>query len=382
MVLATDKKQARVIMRYVSALLENVPMLEAQIVRTGAEPIELGNRIVIEIQAASFRGVRGYTVVAALCDEIAFWRSDESANPDAEILDALRPAMATIPNSLLIGLSSPYAKRGVLYEAWRDHYGKDSDVLVWQADTRTMNPSIDPAIITRAYDRDPVSAAAEYGAQFRSDVAAFIDRESLDGLVVSETVLPPDSSREYVAFTDPSGGRADAFTLAIAHNEDGRAILDCLVEHKPPFSPENVVADMAGVLKRYSVSRVTGDRYGGEFPRELFQKQGIAYDVADMNRSELYLELLPALTSGTVQLLDDSRLLTQLCALERRTSRSGRDIIDHPPGGHDDLANAAAGALVLAGNNAPIDMAFFVEASKAAPTLESVDVDYGVTDYF
>ncbi|WP_148360629.1 hypothetical protein [Acidisphaera rubrifaciens] len=47
-----------------------------------------------------------------------------------------------------------------------------------------------------------------------------------------------------------------------------------------------------------------------------------------------------------MRLLDVPRLTAQLCALERRTARGGRDSIDHAPGAHDDLANAAAGALV------------------------------------
>jgi hypothetical protein len=48
-------------------------------------------------------------------------------------------------------------------------------------------------------------------------------------------------------------------------------------------------------------------------------------------------------------LLDDDRLVRQLTGLERRVSRGvNRDNIDHPPGAHDDLANAVAGALVLA----------------------------------
>jgi hypothetical protein len=47
-------------------------------------------------------------------------------------------------------------------------------------------------------------------------------------------------------------------------------------------------------------------------------------------------------------LLDNSKLVAQLVGLERRTVRSGRDSIDHGPGGHDDLANAAAGALLSA----------------------------------
>ena len=52
--------------------------------------------------------------------------------------------------------------------------------------------------------------------------------------------------------------------------------------------------------------------------------------------------------SRRCELLDHQRLLTQLCGLERRTGRgTGRDNIDHVPGGHDDIANAAAGALTL-----------------------------------
>ena len=381
MVLATDKKQARVIMRYVSALLENVPMLAAQIVRTGAGSIELGNRIVIEIQAASFRGVRGYTVVAALCDEIAFWRSDESANPDKEILAALRPAMSTIPNSLLIGLSSPYAKRGVLYESYRDHFGQDSNVLVWQADTQTMNPAINPQVIEDAYTRDPTHAAAEYGAQFRSDLETFVPREVLDDAVATGVhELPYNSNYQYVAFTDPSGGSKDSFTLAIAHDEEGTAMLDCVAEHKPPFSPDAVVKDFAQILKRYHINSVTGDRYGGEFPRELFSKNDIRYELAEYNRSELYLELLPALMSGTVQLLENKKLLNQLAQLERRTARSGKDAVDHPPGGHDDLANSVAGALNLAIGSQAMSCKDLIELNAGVPATINASYDAALTE--
>jgi hypothetical protein len=61
--------------------------------------------------------VRGRTVAAALLDEVAFWRSEESANPDAEVLAALRPSMLTIPNSPLLAISTPYSRRGVVWQA-------------------------------------------------------------------------------------------------------------------------------------------------------------------------------------------------------------------------------------------------------------------------
>ena len=118
-----------------------------------------------------------------------------------------------------------------------------------------------------------------------------------------------------------------------------------LRERKPPFSPDDVTAEFAGVLKAYRLRRVCGDRYGGEWPRERFKVHGVTYEPADKPKSDIYRDVLPLLNSDKADLLDSPRLLAQLCGLERRTARSGRDSIDHAPGAHDDLANAAAGAL-------------------------------------
>ena len=156
-VLAVDKGQARAIFRFVIGLLRAVPMLEPLIVKRDTETIELSNRVVIEIATASFRSTRGYSYAAVLCDEVAFWRSDEtSLNPDVEILRALRPGLATIPGSMLLIASSPYSQRGELYNAFRRHFGRDdARVLVWKASTAEMNPSIDKRIIAEAYEDDP-----------------------------------------------------------------------------------------------------------------------------------------------------------------------------------------------------------------------------------
>jgi hypothetical protein len=358
LVLASDRRQARVIFRYARAFLEEVPLLADLVEKVTAEEIELSNRVTLEISAASFRSVRGYAVIAALCDETAYWRSDESANPDREILDALRPAMATVPGAMLLCASSPYARRGALWEAYRRWHGQDgAPVLTWRAATRTMNPTVPERVIAAAYERDPQAAAAEFGAEFRSDIASFVSREVIDAATVpGRFELPRISAYRYVGFVDPSGGAHDAMTLAIAHREGDLAVLDAVREVRPPFSPEATVADFATLLKSYGVSRVTGDKYAGEWPREAFRAHGISYDIADRARSDLYKELLPALNSGKVELLDVPRLGAQLAGLERRTARGGRDSIDHAPNGHDDLANAAAGALLLAGKAGGYDV--------------------------
>lgn len=126
---------------------------------------------------------------------------------------------------------------------------------------------------------------------------------------------------------------------------------ECANVASPPFSPEETVADFADRLRRYGIRTVVGDKFGGEWPAERFRTHRIAYAAAAQTKAQLYGELLPLLTSQAVQLVDDRRLVAQLLALERRTAWGGRDTIDHPPGGHDDVANAAAGALVLAAAN-------------------------------
>jgi hypothetical protein len=112
-----------------------------------------------------------------------------------------------------------------------------------------------------------------------------------------------------------------------------------------------VTAEFSRVFKSYHVTEIEGDRYAGEWPREEFQRHGVHYRIAEKSKNELYLELLPALMSAQAELLDNPRLNVQLTGLERRTGRL-HDSIDHPPGSHDDVANAVAGALcqVLAWN--------------------------------
>ena len=347
-VIAADRRQARTILRYVGAMLNGIELLKDMLEREVADGFDLSNATTIEVGTASSRSTRGYTYGAVICDELAFWRNDEtSAEPDFEILDAIRPGLASIPGSMLIGASSPYARRGALWEAFRKWWGRVGEPLVWKGSTREMNPTIKQSVIDRATERDEASARAEYGAEFRTDVEALFTREAVARVVDLGVLERPYSSKHrYEAFVDPSGGSADSMTLAIAHREGGAGVLDLVREIKPPFSPDATVKEFADLLKLYHLSSVTGDRYGGEWPREVFRNHGVTYQLAEMTRSELYLAMLPAVNSGRTSLLDVPRLENQLVNLERRTSRGGKDSVDHPPGGHDDVANAVAGALV------------------------------------
>ena len=109
-----------------------------------------------------------------------------------------------------------------------------------------------------------------------------------------------------------------------------------------------MVKDFSAVLKSYGLTSALGDNYGGEWPKAEFAKRGISYELCEYTKSELYLGMVPVVCSRRVELLDSEKLKNELRRLERRTARNGRESIDHPPKGSDDIANAVAGACWLA----------------------------------
>jgi hypothetical protein len=332
---------------------------------------ELTNSVDVAISTNSFRSVRGRPILCAILDETAFWRDETSANPDEETYKALRPALASIPGSIIIGISSPYRKSGLLYKKFKEHYGRDGDVLVIRAPTRTLNPLIDQEIIDEAMAEDPAAARAEWGAEFRDDIAGFADVALIEGSVeYGVTVRPPRAGVRYRSGCDPSGGARDSFTCAIAHDEGNIAILDCVVEIKAPFNPTSATEQIAETLKSYGLTETVGDKYAAEWVVDAFAKCGIKYSHSERDRSSIYLDCLPLFTSGRVRLLDNKRLVNQFGSLERRTSSIGKDRVDHGPGGHDDVCNSAALALVL-GGDAPMIITPEFAAEFAALTRRS-----------
>src|SRR5262245_29985579 len=348
--IAPDQKQAAIVLDYCTAAFEQSPILKQLIDSRTADALRLNNGIGIEVRSSNFRRLRGPTYIAVIADEAAFWYSDEfSSNTDTEILNAVRPGLATTSGPLIIA-SSPYAKRGILWEAHKKHYGPTGDaaILVAQGTSRTFNPSLKQSIVDRALERDRSAAAAEYLAQFRSDIETFVPYEVVVSCVGDHSEMAPLTDHApYYAFVDPSGGSADSFTMAISHRDGERLIIDALREVQPPFSPEQVIDDFASLIRAYGIARVVGDRDAGEFPREQFRKRGIHYAVAEKPKSDLFRDLLPLLNSGRIVLPKPDRLINQLTGLERRTSRAGKDSIDHSPCQHDDLANSVAGAADL-----------------------------------
>jgi len=349
--LGVDRDQAKVCFNYCLAFFEQ-PMLAPLVKRTTHDSIELTNNIALEITTADRRRVRGRTVICAILDEVSHWRSENSSNPDEDIYQSIKPAMATIPNAFLLGISSPYSRRGLLYRKLTDNWAKSGNVLAAKAPTWVMNPNLprDGDFIAGEYEKDPAWASGEYGAEWREDIESFVGIDAVRACIESGTrERLPERRNRYTAFCDVAGGSGqDSYTLAIAHRDGDTTILDCIREAKPPFSPEAVTEEFADLAKKYRITKVFGDRFGGEMPRELWRRHGINYEPAPKSKSQIYVDFLPLLNSGAVDLLEHDKLINQLVSLERRRTRGGRDSIDHSPGGHDDIANSVCGALVTA----------------------------------
>jgi hypothetical protein len=292
--LALNQQQAQISFRHAAAIFDSVPLLRELIVSRTANTLSLSNGVDLEVRAASAAGLRGITTVAVIGDEAAHWRTDEgSVNSDVEVLSAVRPSLLTTGGPMII-ISSPYGESGVLYEAYKDHYGKgDSDTLVVHGTSRDFNANLPQAEIDAELKKDPARAASEYLAQFRAPEAGFVTAKIVDACIVPYRHELPPQGEAYTAFVDVSGGMRDGHACALAFRDpvDGVVTLACAREIKSS-NTESVVAEFATLLRAYGVSSVWSDRYGSSWVTDAFSRYGIRLQYSPKTRSELYLEML------------------------------------------------------------------------------------------
>jgi hypothetical protein len=349
-VISPTRAQAQIVKDYVAGYFAASPILRGEVADVTADEIRLRNGNVICTLSQDYRTLRGRTLLLAVLDEASFLRDETSSTPDIEAARALLPGLATTGGMLVI-LSSPYRRAGLLYQLHRDHFGKDSaDVLVVAGPSILFNPTLDAELIQAARESDFEAAKSEWLGEWRSDLAAFLDDSTIDAAVDRSRPLelPPRAGLNYVAFADMSAGRHDASTICIAHSEPGHVVADVVRGRPAPHDPAAVACDFAALATEYGCRTVIGDNFAGDWVANAFRAAGVEYQRAERTRSELYLEGLPLFARGLASIPDHGQLLRELRLLERRTARSGQDRVDHGASGSDDYANSLFGAMVLA----------------------------------
>ncbi len=347
--LAVDRAQARIVLDYIRAYFQRIPALKELVVSERDELLELNNGTEIIVASNNFRSIRGKTFCVVIFDEVCYWRDENFANPDREVYESVMPGFATLhDDALLIGISTPYQRAGLAYEKWERSYGKDdSNTLIIQAPTLALNPTLDKSSIDTALERDPERAKAEWLAEWRDHESSFLPAQLIQSAVDPGVYARrPDFHMSYVGFVDAAGGAGrDSFCACVAHSDNGTIFVDAIFERTPPFSPAETTSEIASLFHEYNVHTILGDRFAGGWPVEAFSQHAITYEQSKLNRSELYQNCISLFTSGRVRLLDNQKLVDQFSGLRRKTQPGGREEINHANGAHDDLSNAAAGAI-------------------------------------
>lgn len=351
---ASDLGQANDDLDLAKKLVRQNPMLaDAVLIKSNIIELKDGTGFIEILPAKDAQGLHGKTYLFLVVDEL-------HTQKDYKLLEALE-LDRTRPDAMqwFASYASMYRHKGVpLVDIQRQHETKsDPRLLVsWYAGTieeacpslnTPYGPTMDDIEDAKRSLPSWIFRRLYLNLPGQPDDAAFDAERVEDAVVANRIVLPPEPGTQYVAFCDLSGGGGDDATLAIAHEHNGVAVLDCLIDQGPrtngTFSPEQTVEKFSGTSKAYGCSSVVGDRYAAQWPVQAFAKHGITYKPAELNRSQLYAAFEPLLNSGKVELLDHPKLMQQLVGLIRKSEK-----IDHASGDHDDHSNAAAGVLVSA----------------------------------
>lgn len=388
---ATDQRGTRIAFSYIKDYLTNSSLLGSMVEEVLSLEIQLTNRVSILCFPCTLRSLRGWSIPAAVMDEVGFFRLEGQADSDTEIQASIRRGMVSFPSTRLVKVSTPYMKSGLLHDDFKNYFGKDSeDVLVWRAPSTLMNPSLVQQRLERERRLDPQRFEREYMAEFAEDLESFLPTAWIDAAVVEgRHELPPMPGMNYVAACDPSGGGADSFTLAIVHTEgdepNPKIIQDVSKGWRrsrgQTVDLEGVVAEIAATLKGYGVHEVLGDRYAGQWVRQAFEREGISYREAE-EKSRYYIELEPLFAQGRIEILDHPQLARELRLLEKRPRPGGKTIVDHPSGGHDDRANSLALAVMQALQGGSWELQSFDRPAEDLPQFSDAFSTVGRGDPF
>ena len=201
LVLATNIKQARTIFRYIRALLTRVPMLARMIERADGRRVRPEQRC----HHRNSRLHRTGAFVATRSSPRCATRS-HSGRPTMPPSPTMKCSMRCVPPwrryrmrcCSVPARPTPDAVRCTM------RIGGTSASMVtrfWcgSRQRRTMNPTVPQAVIDAAMERDPAYAAAEYGAEFRTDVETFVLREAAEACVIARRARAAAAAQRHLS---------------------------------------------------------------------------------------------------------------------------------------------------------------------------------------
>lgn len=311
------------------------------------------SRVRVKVGAASKRTTRGSAICTLLCDEIAFWNlAEDAADPDTEILRAVRPALAQFgKHGTIIKLSSPGIKQGVLYDEWLRREALKQDLIQFKAPSWVWNTIIPVDWFKEELRTDPDGFDTEIRANFVDSISNFILPEFVDMCILKgiNFIAPTDEKGVTYSAAIDAAFKKDRFAFAVvAHNEN--RVTTHVIKYwegtkKKPVQAFEVAEYIRNVCKEFGLSEVTGDQHSFQPLREIFQQYGINLVENTFTltyKKKIYFGLKRLIHNRQMDLLDIPLLAKEIKELQVEQTSTGQIRIGHPIGGSDDLSDSLA----------------------------------------
>lgn len=334
---ANDKEQAEIVYQVISNYTTTLDYFSDSLVhdtktyqrfqtasdveKFGKGDIKNGGRgtLTVTFKSSVAKGLRGRGNIIVILDEIAFF-GDDGKSSAKEIYRAITPATAQfspkdpkdrrVPSGPTEGkvilISSPDAKQGFFYRQYQTSLsgGKASrDMLMIQAPTWEVNPTLDPEYYETEYAKDPVAFDTEHGAQFSDRVRGWIEdaRDLTDCIIPDLKPLPRGNPREPFFGGLDFGIAKDGTSISLTHLVDGRIQLGYheiwypgrkwedvnphLIGPLVPYARtledvdrldiDEIVAWLEALSKRFYIERGVMDQYAGHIFEQKLHKAGL-----------------------------------------------------------------------------------------------------------
>jgi len=358
-----------------------IPFIEKT--NSGTEYIQY-SRVTIKVGAASKKTIRGRAIPVLLCDEIAFWGTEENAaERDEDILRAARPSLLQFKDkSLLMKLSSPGIKQGVLYNEWEKREELPDTYITFKAPSWVWNTILAEKDFQEEHKLDPVGFATEFRADFVDSISNFILPEFVDLCTFKgATFHPPEPKGTDVVYSAAidAAFKGDRFTFTLEGAIGGKikqyVMKDWKGTRKTPVKSSEVAEYIRNVCLQYGISRVHADQFAFQPLREIFEQYGITLmetTFTNKFKKQIYFNLKKLIHNQQLDLLHHEQLLKEIKQLQVEQTSTGTVRIGHPPGGHDDCADSTAiAAFILTENMGKLG----IDLSEVAGPRHDIPVD-------
>lgn len=372
---------------FIEPIVSSSKLLEKEIVKANINGVFLKNGHRIAPAPPNIKSFRYFAIPVVAMDECSFWYKDaESANPDFEVVRAVEPAQGQFPFHKLMGVSTPWSKEGIIWEAsqagthgWKldaddDRKPKYKNSLVMMAPTPALaNPLFSSRKwFERQWKKDPEAYRREILVQFTDSVSGMFP-ESLLRKAQEGSPYRREAKKDvyYVAAMDPAF-RADDWAFTIGHYSREEGFVQDLLKKWTPretkLNPAIILDEIRMDLKEYGLETVYSDQYQLESLQQLAIDRDfviIGVDFTANSKSKFFGSFLQLLRNERVKLVKDHDQFQQFLHIQRILGMGGYVRISAPSGKHDDLVTVTvlccASALRMEVEKAP------TEAPPATP---------------